>query len=198
MPRFFEFMVTFVGLLFLLPFLFVIVLLIKLNSKGSVFYRAERVGQRGKPITIFKFRTMVKNAEDIGPSITTRGDNRITVVGRFLRKSKLDELPQLFNVLKGDMRLVGPRPEDPEIVKKYSLAQKEILKYKPGITSPASIIFYAEESAIPFDCWQETYLKKILPQKISIDLKYFQNTTWLSDMKIIVRTLIRKQESSIN
>ena len=189
MPRILEFVIALLGLMVLLPIITIIAILIKLNSRGPVLFRAERAGKGGKPITIFKFRSMVKDAMKFGPPITTQADNRITLVGKFLRKTKLDELPQLINVFKGDMCFVGPRPEDLGIVKKYTDVQRRILSYKPGITSPASIEYRAEENAIPADQWEEIYLRDILPNKISIDLDYFQNANFWSDLMVILKTL---------
>ena len=134
---------------------------------------------------------MINNANKLGPPITINNDGRITQIGHFLRKTKLDELPQLLNVLKGDMSFVGPRPEDPEILKKYSRQQKEILNYKPGITSPASIFFRKEEALIPAGKWQDKYYKQILSIKISTDLKYLKNANFFSDLKVIFQTIFR-------
>jgi len=189
MPRILEFVIALLGLMVLLPIITIIAVLIKLNSRGPVLFRAERAGKGGKPITIFKFRSMVKDAIKFGPPITTQEDNRITLVGKFLRKTKLDELPQLINVVKGDMCFVGPRPEDPVIVQKYTNVQRRILSYRPGITSPASIEYRAEENAIPTDQWEEIYFSDILPNKISIDLDYFQNANFWSDLMVILKTL---------
>ena len=189
MPRFLECVIALLGLMVLLPIIIIIAVLIKLNSRGPVLFRAERAGRGGKPITIFKFRSMVKDAIKLGPPITTQTDNRITLVGRFLRKTKLDELPQLINVVKGDMCFVGPRPEDPVIVQKYTDVQKRILSFRPGITSPASIKYRAEENAIPFAHWEEIYLRDILPNKISIDLDYFKDANFWSDLMVILKTL---------
>ena len=189
MPRVLEFIVAFFGLIFLLPILIIISIAIVLNTRGSIFYCADRIGKGGKSFTIFKFRTMVKDANKFGPPITTMGDKRITFIGSILRKTKLDELPQLINVLKGNMGLVGPRPEDPEIVKKYSTEQRKILKYKPGITSPASIKFKAEENSIPYTQWQKEYLDNILPDKILMDIHYIQKANFWSDFIVILQTL---------
>ncbi len=189
MPRALELIVTLFGLIFLLPVLIIISIVIVLNTRGSIFYHAERVGQYGKSMRVIKFRTMVKDASKVGPPITTRQDGRITFVGRLLRRTKLDELPQLINVFQGSMRLVGPRPEDPRIVREYTGEQKKILDYKPGITSPASITYKTEENSIPTDQWQEIYMSHILPNKIMIDLDYMRKANIKSDFLVILKTL---------
>ena len=189
MSRFLEFIIALFGLLFLSPILFIIALLIKMDSRGPVFYRAVRIGYKGKAITVFKFRTMRHNINNSGPPVTTQKDDRITLVGRILRNTKLDEFPQLINVLKGDMRFVGPRPEDPDIVKRYSTEQRKILDYRPGITSPASIKYRNEETSISPDRWEEIYFGEILPDKISLDLNYFRNAGFWSEMMVIFETI---------
>lgn len=189
MSRFLEFTIALFGLLVLSPVFLIIALLIKVDTMGPVFYRAVRIGFKGKSITIFKFRTMRHDINNCGLPVTTQKDDRITPVGRILRKTKLDELPQLINVLKGDMRFVGPRPEDPNIVKRYSPEQRKILDYRPGITSPASIKYRDEETSISPDRWEEIYFGEILPDKISTDLSYFRNAGFWAEMRIIFQTL---------
>jgi lipopolysaccharide/colanic/teichoic acid biosynthesis glycosyltransferase len=189
MPRFFEFIIALFGLLVLSPILFIIALLIKVDSRGPVFYRANRIGYKAKTITVFKFRTMRHDINNCGLPVTTQKDDRITIVGRILRRTKLDELPQLINVLKGDMRFVGPRPEDPKIVKRYNAEQRKILDYKPGITSPASIKYRNEETSISSDRWEDIYFGEILPDKISTDLNYFRGAGFWSEMRIIFETM---------
>lgn len=189
MPRFFEFIIALFGLLVLSPILFIIALLIKVDSKGPVFYRAIRIGYEGKTITIFKFRTMRHDINNCGPPVTTQKDDRVTFFGRILRKTKLDELPQLINVLKGDMRFVGPRPEDPKIVDRYNTEQRKILCFKPGITSPASIKYRNEETSISSDRWEDIYFGEILPDKISTDLNYFRDAGFWSEMRVIFKTM---------
>jgi lipopolysaccharide/colanic/teichoic acid biosynthesis glycosyltransferase len=191
MPRTFEFILALVGLLVLGPLFLLIALCIKLDSGGPVFYRAVRAGKGDSRFTMLKFRTMVSGASRQGPPITTLNDPRITKVGSFLRKTKLDELPQLMNVLKGSMGFVGPRPEDPEIVKKYSSSQKRILRYCPGITSPASIAFREEETLIPASGWEEAYRHDILPKKLDMDIRYFERATCISDLKVIMKTIFK-------
>jgi lipopolysaccharide/colanic/teichoic acid biosynthesis glycosyltransferase len=192
MPRYLECFIAFVGVILFAPLSILIALAIKMNSKGPVFYRALRAGKNGKTFEMLKFRTMVNDADRSGPPITTKRDPRITAVGAFLRKTKLDELPQIINVLKGDMRFVGPRPEDPGIVKKYSDEQKRILKYRPGITSPSSILYRAEEELIPAGRWDDVYMTEILPKKLDADFRYMERATIFSDLKVIIETVFKK------
>ena len=148
LKRIFDIIVSFIGLLVLLPIFMIIAFIIKVDSKGPIFFRQIRIGKNGKKFKIFKFRTMVVDAEKKGMQITIDGDNRITRAGYILRKSKLDELPQLINVLKGDMSFVGPRPEVPRYVAMYDERQRSILKVTPGITDIASIEFRDENSLL--------------------------------------------------
>ena len=178
------------GLLILSPLLLVLALLVKLTSPGPAFYRAARVGKDWHPFRLYKFRTMVSGADRTGPGITTADDTRITHLGRFLRKTKLDELPQLINVLRGEMSLVGPRPEDPRYVAFYSPAQRQVLAARPGITSAASLAFRDEASILQGSDWHRTYVERILPQKLAIDLAYLQRRTILSDLVLIFRTVV--------
>lgn len=178
------------GLILLFPFFLLIALLIKFTSSGPVFYRGLRVGKDGKLFHLFKFRTMVTDADRHGPGITTVGDPRITPIGAWLRRYKLDELPQLINVLNGDMSLVGPRPEDPRYVTQYTAEQKEVLKFRPGITSAASLTYRHEEEILSGADLETVYRIKILPSKISIDLAYLSKRTLISDLFLIVRTIL--------
>lgn len=176
-----------------MPLLVIIAILIKLDSRGPVFYRGMRIGQFGKTFKIFKFRTMVQNAELLGGPSTTLDDSRLTKIGKFLRKYKLDELPQLINVLKGEMSLVGPRPE----VKMYvnMMAEEErktILSIKPGMTDLASLWDFREEEVLKGSSDPEkTYMEKIRPKKIQLQLEYVKSRSFLLDLKIIFKTLIR-------
>lgn len=149
MKRLFDIVFSLLGLIILSPFILVLAILIKEEDGGSVFYRGVRVGRHGKPFRIFKFRTMVVNAENIGGPSTPDDDPRITGIGRFLRKYKLDELPQLINVLKGEMSLVGPRPEVPHYVNMLTKEERAILSVRPGITDWASIC-NSDEGAVIF------------------------------------------------
>ena len=178
-----------VGLIALSPLLLVIAVWVKVHDRGPVFYRARRVGKDGKLFELFKFRTMVQNADRLGAAITSAEDSRITTVGRFLRRYKLDELPQLLNVLLGDMTLVGARPEDPRYVAQYTDDQQKILAFKPGITSPASLHYRNEEKLLAGADWKEQYTKNVLPHKLSLDLSYLRQRTISSDIKIVLKTL---------
>ena len=188
--RFFDVVAAAVGLLLLSPFLFVIALCIRKEDSGAVFYRGERVGLYGKPFRIFKFRTMVVNAEKIGASSTSDDDARITCIGRFLRKYKLDELPQLLNVLAGDMSVVGPRPEVRKFTDLYTDAEKVILTVRPGITDWASLWNSDEGTLLKGSLDPDKdYLEKIRPEKIRLQLKYVQDRSFWTDIRIIFLTL---------
>jgi len=164
--------------------------MIKVDSQGPVFFRQGRVGRNFRRFMIYKFRTMVVDAEKNGLRITSGGDSRITKVGRILRKFKIDELPQLFNVLKGDMSLVGPRPEVEEYVKLYEKDYMEILKRRPGITDVSSIIFREEEAVLKNQVDPEGYYKKILlPEKIRLAKEYIEHSSFSYDLKLVLNTL---------
>jgi lipopolysaccharide/colanic/teichoic acid biosynthesis glycosyltransferase len=190
MRRSFDVLVALAGLLILWPMFAVIAVAIKLNDRGPVLYGAQRVGLYGKTFTLLKFRTMIVGAENIGPGITTAADRRITSVGRFLRRYKLDEFPQLLNVIRGDMNLVGPRPEDPWFTKHYDKTQRKIFSVRPGITSPASLQFRNEASLLVGQSWIEVYANTIIPRKLEIDLEYFGHNTFWSDFGVLFRTVI--------
>lgn len=163
--------------------------IIKLTDRGPVLYRAQRVGQGGVEFTMFKFRTMVPDAESLGGSSTADGDPRVTEVGRFLRRWKLDEVPQLWNVLRGDMSLVGPRPQVAWDVARYTDAERELLAAKPGITDWASIEFHNEgEILASADDPDEAYDRLIRPRKIRLGLDYVENASLRVDLKILVAT----------
>lgn len=190
--RTFDILVSFVAIVILFPFFIVVSILIKVDSKGPVIFRQVRVGKNEKNFEILKFRTMVTDAEKIGKQITIGEDKRITKIGRFLRKYKLDEFPQLFNVLKGDMSFVGPRPEVPRYTSLYTDEQKEVFKVRPGITDYASIKYRDEneilgESENP----EETYINKIMNDKLKINLEYLKRKSIIEDIKIIFKTLVK-------
>jgi lipopolysaccharide/colanic/teichoic acid biosynthesis glycosyltransferase len=179
------------GLILLSPLLAVLAALVKFSSPGPVFFRQERVGLHGKPFRIHKFRTMRSDTADRGPLITAEGDSRITRAGRWLRRYKLDELPQLIDVLAGDMSLVGPRPEVPRFVAAYPEAMRQkILSVRPGITDVASLEFIDENKllAAAVDPERE-YLEKILPHKLLHYAAYVENRSLSMDLAILVRTL---------
>ncbi|NPV60810.1 MAG: sugar transferase [Actinobacteria bacterium] len=178
------------GLMATFPLLIVIATLIRREDGGGVFYRGVRVGKEGSTFRIYKFRTMVMNAELIGGPSTAEDDPRITKVGKILRKYKLDELPQLINVLKGEMSLVGPRPEIPSEVETYSEEERRILTVKPGITDWASIAFRNEgEILAGSDDPHKAYREKIKPEKIRLALKYVDEISFKTDVKIILQTV---------
>ncbi len=185
-----DVVVSGIGLLLLSPLFAVIGLAIKADSPGPVFFRGKRVGKGGEPFCVYKFRTMVADAAQKGPGITAAGDARVTCVGRFLRRTKLDELPQLINVLMGDMSLVGPRPEDPCYVAAYTLEQQQVLDTRPGITSPASLRFRHEEELLEGEDWEGAYREEILPAKLQIELEYLERRWIGKDLGIIIRTLL--------
>lgn len=178
------------GLLVLSPLFLLIAVLIKLDSPGPVCHRAVRVGQGGRLFRLYKFRSMIAQADRSGPALTLAGDRRITWVGRVLRRYKLDELPQLLNVLQGDMSLVGPRPEDPRYLKFYTPEQRRLLAVRPGITSPASLVYRFEESLLEGDDWEQTYLTRVLPHKLDLELQYFRERTLRGDIRLVWRTFL--------
>ncbi len=190
--RIFDIVFSLLGLILLFPIFILISLAIKLDSKGPIFYKQKRVGKRGIHFNIFKFRTMILNADKFGKLITTSDDQRITSTGKWIRKYKLDEFPQLINVFRGEMSFVGPRPEVPKYVDYYPQEIKElILSVRPGIADEASIK-YRNENEILSNCKDDPeifYLEKILPIKLSLCKEYVQNNSLLSDLKIIVKTL---------
>lgn len=179
------------GLIVLCPLLFLLAFIIKREDGGPVFYRGVRVGKHGRLFKIFKFRTMVVNAEKIGGPSTADDDQRITGIGKFLRKYKLDELPQLINVFIGEMSFVGPRPEVPMEVATYTEEEKRILLVRPGITDWASLTFHDEGEILrgsPDP--HKTYREKIRPQKIQLATKYVDERSFFTDMKIILQTFL--------
>jgi lipopolysaccharide/colanic/teichoic acid biosynthesis glycosyltransferase len=185
-----DFAAAVLGLLFLSPLLLLIAALVKLTSSGPVLHRAVRAGREGKLFCLFKFRSMSPDADRAGPGLTRSGDPRVTPLGGWLRRLKLDELPQLFNVLKGDMSLVGPRPEDPSYVAYYTPEQRKVLSVRPGITSAASVLYRHEEALLTGTDWEEVYLKVIMPDKLRIDLDYLSQESLVSDLGILVRTAV--------
>ena len=182
---------SFAGLVALSPFFLVAAIAVKSDSPGPVFFRQVRVGRGGRPFRIYKFRSMVASAPKLGAAITTSTDARVTRVGEVLRKTKLDELPQLINVLLGDMSLVGPRPEVPEFMQFYSPEQRAvILSVQPGITDYASIFFHDESSLLTDDADPiETYRRKIMPIKFRYYAKYCANPSLAADAQILFATL---------
>jgi len=191
MKRLFDFTASFFGLILLAPIFVLSALWIMIDSKGPIFFRQERVGFQGINFRIHKFRTMVLNAEKKGKQITVGEDSRITTVGSFLRKYKLDELPQLIDVLVGDMSLVGPRPEVPKYIDCYSDDEKyDVLSVKPGITDNASIEFRNENELLASSNDPEaTYINEVLPKKIALYRKYVRECSFFGDVAIIFKTI---------
>jgi lipopolysaccharide/colanic/teichoic acid biosynthesis glycosyltransferase len=179
------------GLVLSLPVASAAALAVKLTSPGPVLHRAVRVGQHGGTFVLYKFRTMVVDADRLGPAVTAGRDPRITTVGRLLRRSKIDELPQLVNVLRGDMSMVGPRPEDPSYVARYSPAQRALLQARPGITGPASLAFRHEQELLADVADPESYyVDVVMPAKADLDLAYLVRRTVASDLGVIFRTVL--------
>jgi lipopolysaccharide/colanic/teichoic acid biosynthesis glycosyltransferase len=190
MKRTFDFIASLGGLIFFSPLLFLIGLLIKLNDKGPVFFKQKRVMKEGKLFTLYKFRSM-KVVKLLEHGSFEPGDiSRITTTGKLLRRTKLDELPQLFNILKGDMSFVGPRPEVEKWVAVYPERWKLVLSVKPGMTDNASIMFRNEEKLLSESKDPEkTYKETILPKKLDLYEEYILNNSFIGDLKIIIRTL---------
>jgi len=190
MKRAFDFSVASVALLVLSPFVTAIAIAVKLDSEGPVFYRARRAGLHGSPFTMLKFRTMLPDAEKLGGPSTSSDDPRLTRIGKRLRKYKLDELPQLFNVLRGQMSLVGPRPEVLSEVATYSADELQILSLRPGMTDWASLRFSNEGEILKGSADPHAaYLQKIRPEKVNLGLLYVRERSFFVDLKIIARTL---------
>lgn len=185
--RAFDIVCSFLGLAVLSPLLIIVSILVGVTSPGGVFFRQVRIGKDGKPFRIFKFRSMRK--DNAGLKITTGNDSRITPVGRLLRKSKIDELPQLINVLLGDMSFVGPRPEVADYVELYTPYQRQVLQVRPGITGLASIKFRNENDLLTAsDDPHRTYIEEIMPRKIQLDLEYIPHASVFYDIKLIFQT----------
>lgn len=190
MTRVFDLAASTLGLVLLLPFLLLIALVIKLEGRGPVFFRQERVGRQGHAFRIWKFRTMVVDAERTGRLITVGEDGRITRTGAWLRRWKLDELPQLLNVLVGEMAFVGPRPEVPRYVALYSDGQRRVLELRPGITDLASIAYRNESELLESHEDPEAfYIERVMPDKIRINLDYAAHSSLWRNVKVILATL---------
>jgi len=190
--RAFDFICSALGLAVLFPVFFIIALMIKIEDGGPVLFIQKRVGYKGRPFFMYKFRTMVVDAEKKGNLLTVGGDPRITKSGRLLRKFKLDELPQLINVLKGEMSLVGPRPEVEKYVNLCTNEQRKVLNLYPGITDPASIEYVNESELLAQSSDPEKlYVEKIMPEKIVLNLEYARQASWWTDFLVIIKTLAR-------
>lgn len=186
-----DIVISAAALCVLWPVLLLIALAIVVDDPGPVFYRQVRVGRGGRPFRIFKFRTMVVDADKKGLSITVGRDSRITRVGAFLRKTKLDELAQLLNVLCGQMSFVGPRPEVPRYVELYTPYQRQVLLVRPGITDYASIAYRNENDLLAgADDPERMYIETIMPDKIELNMKYLKEISPLTDIRLILRTVL--------
>ena len=187
--RFFDLIISLCALVVLSPIFLGIAIWIKFSSNGPVLYIQKRVGKDFKEFKMYKFRSMVVGAEQIGPSVTSGDDPRITKIGKILRKTKIDELPQLLNVLKGDMSLVGPRPEVMKFVLQQKDAYKKVLSVRPGITDTAAIAFRNEESMMmEYEDKEKAYTEIILPKKIILYYQYIDTLSFMTDIKLIVQT----------
>ncbi len=189
LKRLFDIVFAFLGLLLFFPLMVIISIVILITSPGPILYPAKRVGKGGKIFKMYKFRTMVRDADKMGPLVTAGNDPRITSVGRFLRRSKWDELPSLWNVLKGDMSFVGPRPENPKSASLYTEEQKKVLSVKPGITSLATIKYRNEEEILEKAESLEKAYYQIMQDKLNIELEYIDNQSLRNDIRIILQTL---------
>lgn len=190
MKRAFDVAVAALGLLVLAPVFAIVAVAIKLGSRGPVFFRQERVGRGGRRFRILKFRTMVSGAERRGPNVSGVDDHRVTRVGAFLRRCFLDEAPQLFNVLSGDMSLVGPRPETPEYAQLMSASERRILSVRPGMAGPSTLAYSVEESAIlsRHGDPDRYYRDHLLHQRVAADLEYLRTASLREDIRILLKT----------
>lgn len=189
--RIFDFIASFCALLVISPFILIISILIKLRMPGPVFFRQIRTGRNGKPFILIKFRTMIVNHG--GNTTSVLGDSRITPLGAVLRKYKFDELPELWNVLIGDMSFVGPRPDVPEFTDRLVGEEKLILKLRPGITGPATLRYAREEELLSKVQDPKKFTdENIWPDKVKLNLEYYHGRNFFLDMQIIIKTVIRK------
>ncbi len=192
MKRAFDVLAATVGLVVLSPLMLCAAVAVRLSSRGPILFRQTRVGRGFREFEILKFRTMHVDAPERGGPLTASGDPRVTKVGALLRKTKIDELPQLINVLRGEMSLVGPRPEVPKYVEMYRDAYAELLKVRPGITDLASLKYRNESELLgQYDDPEKAYVGEILPDKIELGRRYLRERNMLMDIAIILRTLLR-------
>ena len=190
--RAFDLIAASIGLIILAPAFILIALVVRLTSPGPALFRQERVGRGGRPFSIFKFRTMRSDAELVGGQLTVGGDPRITPVGAFLRRHKIDELPQLINVVRGEMGLVGPRPEVPRYVAHYDDRQRRVLQVRPGITDPASVAFKNESAMLEAATDPEAaYVNELMPAKLDMNLAYMERRSVWTDLVVVLQTLRR-------
>ena len=192
MKRLFDIIASIVGITLLFPVLLILGLLVALTSRGGMFYKQVRVGKNGKDFKLLKFRSMATGSDKKGLLTIGAKDNRVTKVGYYLRKYKLDELPQLFNVLLGDMSLVGPRPEVRKYVDLYSKEQQRILEVKPGITDYASLEYFNENEILGrAEDPEKAYIDEVMPAKLALNKRYIEESGLWTDIKIITRTILK-------
>lgn len=192
MKRLFDIVVSGAVVLIALPLWIALAIAIKLDSPGPIFYRGSRIGRKGRAFRMFKFRTMRLGADQAGPALTRRSDARVTRVGRFLRRFKLDEMPQLLNVLRGEMSIVGPRPEHPRYVAHYTEEMRRVFCARPGMASPAFIRYRHEEEVLEAagEDFERVYIHVILPEKLAMDLEYIQRQSFLYDLSIFFEAAV--------
>lgn len=192
MKRLFDIISSIVVVLLGFPFFITIAVVILIDGKGGVFYKQERIGRNKKPFYLLKFRTMRPGSENLGQLTIGNKDNRITTIGYYLRKYKLDEFPQLINVILGDMSIVGPRPEVVKYVNLYTEEQLNVLKVRPGLTDYASIIYFKENELLGnAEDPEKVYIQEIMPQKLALNTKYIREKGMLTDLKIIFKTFLK-------
>jgi lipopolysaccharide/colanic/teichoic acid biosynthesis glycosyltransferase len=184
--RVFDVGFTSIAILLLLPLACLAAVLIRLDSTGPVLYRSIRIGKSGRRFVLYKFRSMVQRNGNQGASITHRNDPRVTRIGRILRRTKFDEFPQVINVLRGDMSIVGPRPECEEYVAVYSAKEREVLRMRPGLTSLAQVLYREEESMLPDREAEAYYVKELLPRKLALDMYLVRHWTLALDFKVLI------------
>jgi lipopolysaccharide/colanic/teichoic acid biosynthesis glycosyltransferase len=190
LKRSFDILTSLIAFILLSPLFLIIAIIIKLTSPGPVFYKGKRTRKGGEIFLMHKFRSMIADADKIGSDLTKYGDNRITGIGKFLRKTKIDELPNLIDVLKGDMSIVGPRPESPSYTQYYDERQKKALHVRPGITGLAQLQNRREELKLKDQADPDAYyIHELMPKKLEIDLYYVENRNFLMDIKIILKTV---------
>ena len=192
MKRLFDIIFSLIAIVFFAPFFILFSMLILFSGKGGIFFLQTRVGLNNRDFKIFKFRTMKPDSEKSGQLTVGMRDNRITKVGYFLRKFKMDEVPQLFNVLIGDMSVVGPRPEVRKYVELYDVNQKKVLTVRPGITDYASLYYFKENEILAkSNNPEQTYIEEVMPEKLKLNLDYVENHSFMGDCKIILKTIFR-------
>ena len=189
MKRSFDLVIGLVGLVVTSPIVLVSAVAVKLDSPGSAFFSGPRVGRDGVVFRMHKLRTMRAGADKNGPAVTSGDDPRVTRVGSFLRRTKIDELPQLVNVVKGEMSLVGPRPEHPDYVAYYTPEQRRLLAFRPGITGPATLAFIDEEKMLSGGRSEAAYIEELMPRKLDLELQYAEKSSMGSDLGILLRTV---------